>query len=72
MWAVGGVCIVGTAVVTVVLVRLWSKVDQNFAGWITTFVAFAAAYAVWEALSDPRDEESVGSGDIGDGPWTAP
>jgi hypothetical protein len=49
-WAVGTLCTVSAVVVTIVLVRLWSSTDQNVAGWITGFVVFGAAWAVWEAL----------------------
>lgn len=45
--ALGSACAV---VVTVVLVRLWSRGDQNIAGWVTTFVVFGAAWLFWEAL----------------------
>jgi len=50
MWAVVAFSIVCAAGVTVVLVHLWSTIDQNVAGWITTFVVLGAAFLVWEAF----------------------
>ena len=50
MWAVVALPIACAAGVTVVLVHLWSTIDQNVAGWITTFVVLGAAFLVWEAF----------------------
>ena len=50
IWAVVALGSVCAAIVTVVLVRLWSETDGNVAGWVTTFVVFGAAWVLWEAL----------------------
>jgi undecaprenyl pyrophosphate phosphatase UppP len=48
--AVVALCIACAAILTVVLLHLWSTGDQNVAGWVTTFVVVGAAFLAWEAL----------------------
>jgi hypothetical protein len=47
-WAVGIFGAIAAGIVALVLGRLWTSADPNVAGWVTTVVAYGAAYAAWE------------------------